>query len=371
MNELNNFLDIYYEKYKNTGLEIERDQRLPEKKILEEVCNVLLNTSCMREEGRYSSFRVCFIKADSAFLDTYLYARSLLFDKPVRFDTNALHKLAPALNSNLSYLILDVSKNPITAVGIIYAYTTWEKIMTGEEASGNRLPQIPNILISGPGEMEGCIGEASLVRYESGNSFSFCTGVFNSSIVADKLRMDSHVSDEERLKLLYRVIWRALQYGHGGHILIVPSELTNKDDISIKYGLSAEFPTLHDGDEEWMKLDRNKQIIAFADFIAQLTTVDGAVVLTKNLDLVGFGAETHMEIFCKEKPKICFVRENGTTDRSKAYDDNGMRHRSSYSYCNENEEAIAIIMSQDGTVKACTKHEEEIVIYNHIGLPLL
>ena len=371
MKVIEKFLDLYYEKFQNMSFDIEEDQYLPSKDILEEICEVLLHTSSKREEGRYSSFRVCFVRPDAELLDTYIYARTLMFEKPIEFEPMALHKLAPALNANMCYLALDVRESPIKAVGIIYAYTTWEKIMTLEATSGNRLPRIPNILVSGPGEMEACIGEASLARYESGSSFSFWTEVFTESAVAEELRRGSSLSDEERLKVLYRVIWRGLQYGHGGHIFIVPYEDLEKDEINIKYRLPASFPTLDDSSESYMGIDRNKQIVAYADFIAQLTTVDGAVLLTKNLDLVGFGTETRVDMKSKKKPSICFIEEDGTVDRSKAYEENGMRHRSSYSFCDENEGAVAIIMSQDGNVKACTKKDGEIVIYDHVGLPLL
>ena len=133
-------IDKYYEKISE---KIEEEQKIPPKEILKEVCSVLLNVSCMREEGRFPVFRVCFIGPQSEFLDAYIYAHAVLFKKPIEFRSGELHKLAPALNADMSYLMLDTTQKPFKAVGILAAYTTWEKIITKEITTGNRMPRIP------------------------------------------------------------------------------------------------------------------------------------------------------------------------------------------------------------------------------------
>ena len=59
------FVDAIYDCYHKLIRIIEEDQKLPSKEILEDVCQVLLNVSCMREEGRFPSFRVCFVQPES------------------------------------------------------------------------------------------------------------------------------------------------------------------------------------------------------------------------------------------------------------------------------------------------------------------
>lgn len=161
MSELSTFVDAVYDSYDKIVPEVEEGQELPPKDVLEEVCQILLNVSCMREEGRFPSFRVCFISPDSDFLDTYVYAHVLLFKTPIEFGARALHKLAPALNPDMSCLMLDTSERPFKAVGILASYTTWEKIITRERASGNRMPRIPSIFVGGPGDLGISFGEQS------------------------------------------------------------------------------------------------------------------------------------------------------------------------------------------------------------------
>ena len=56
MDELTTFVDAVYDCYDKSVNNLEDDQKLPPKDVLEEVCQVLLNVSCMREEGRFPSF---------------------------------------------------------------------------------------------------------------------------------------------------------------------------------------------------------------------------------------------------------------------------------------------------------------------------
>ena len=207
MDELTTFVDAVYDCYDKSVNNLEDDQKLPPKDVLEEVCQVLLNVSCMREEGRFPSFRVCFVQPESELLDTYIYAHVLLFKNPIDFRTRDLHKLAPALNPDMSYLMLDIRQKPYKAVGIIAAYTSWEKIMTREISSGNRMPRIPNILVSGPGELRACFGESSIMNYNAGRCIFFRTDTFTSTLVADQLGNGTSISENDRLRLLYRVLW--------------------------------------------------------------------------------------------------------------------------------------------------------------------
>ena len=396
MSDLRAFVDAFYDSYEQSGYCIEEDQQLPEKKVLEEICVTLAHVSCMREEGRYSRFRVCFLKPDSELLSTYIYAHALLFEEPVPFMERNIHKLAPALNADMSYLMLDISSKPYQAVGIIAAYTTWEKIMTLEIEKGVRMPRIPNLLVNGPGELEACFGEASIVSYRAGECIFFRTDSFTSTLVAEELRNGSHISERDRLKFLYQVIWQAQKHGQqGGHIFIVPSAESCERFATFKYRMYSRFPTDRrpfpendqsdpshpfleggfqhlnsEGIGRISEKSANKDILTYANLIAKLTFVDGAVILTKDLELIGFGAETFVDRIGKNV-EMCFIRDDNKVDKTKRFNDNGMRHRACYTFCNEVEGSVAIILSHDGVIKTCTKKDGKVVVYDNVGLPLL
>lgn len=372
MDDIKMFVNSIYDCYDKLFPNIEEEQKLPSRTVLENVCRVLLNVSCMREEGRFPSFRVCFIKPDSEFLEAYIYAHVLLFKKPIEFNSGEINKLAPALNANMSYLMLDTRRKPYKAVGILAAYTTWEKIITRELATGNRMPRIPNILVKSPGELKACFGEAPFLNYFAGRSVFFRTDTFTKTLIAEQLEKDGSVPERDRLKLLYRVLWLISKYNHGGAILIVPSLASCSKIIDLKYPMHVRFLFGKDSDPESLPESvREKEIITYADLIAKFTAVDGSVLLTKNFDLVGFGVETLTDKMESRIPSMSFIEYNNEENKRRKFKDNGMRHRAAYRFCNVVDESVAFVISQDGSIEACTKSGGKVVVYDNVSLPLM
>ena len=93
--------------------------------------------------------------------------------------------------------------------------------------------------------------------------------------------------------------------------------------------------------------------------------------LLMHSDLLGFGAETLMRKETRKEPDMCFVSYNGKEDKTKHFNDNGMRHRSCYHFCDMVEGTVGIIFSHDDVIKACTKHNGKVIVYDHVVLPLL
>ena len=48
-----------------------------------------------------------------------------------------------------------------------------------------------------------------------------------------------------------------------------------------------------------------------------------------------------------------------------------MRHRAAYRFCNVVEGSVAFVISQDGSIEACTKHGGKVVVYDNIALPMM
>ena len=73
MVSLEEFINEINQMVAQGGKEVEQEQRFPEPDLLKRICRELLYASTMREEGRYSSFRVCFIDSESLFLLPYIF----------------------------------------------------------------------------------------------------------------------------------------------------------------------------------------------------------------------------------------------------------------------------------------------------------
>ena len=68
---------------------------------------------------------------------------------------------------------------------------------------------------------------------------------------------------------------------------------------------------------------------------------------------------------------MCFVTSDDQIDTEKRFNDNGMRHRACYRFCELVDNSVALIFSQDGSIKACTKAEGEVVVYQDVSIPMI
>jgi DNA integrity scanning protein DisA with diadenylate cyclase activity len=88
-----------------------------------------------------------------------------------------------------------------------------------------------------------------------------------------------------------------------------------------------------------------------AGFALSISAVDGAVVVTKKFEIIGFGAEiisdmsVHGIVRIVKDPMGKSFEEIHTTEF-------GMRHRSAMRFCSLSRDSLCFVMSQDGLVRA-------------------
>ena len=198
--------------------------------------------------------------------------------------------------------------------------------------------------------------------------------------------------------LLERLLNRISALGHGGAVIIVPDELEVSDTrlldrMNVKYpggdrrlwDLLVSDLTLHqryfDGHlpmwdkktitgDEWaadQRLNTQREEIELAQgdavrFVAALSGVDGSVVLTDRLRLLGFGAEVTVP-----SPTLGSVRVvdriDGTGGRSISIENYGTRHRAAFRLASSFEKSLIFVMSQDGGIKAVMRVGPDVVLW--------
>jgi DNA integrity scanning protein DisA with diadenylate cyclase activity len=104
-----------------------------------------------------------------------------------------------------------------------------------------------------------------------------------------------------------------------------------------------------------------------AKFIAGLTAVDGAVLLTDRLRLLGFGAEVLTEAKKVESVRAA-TSELADTFTEVPISAFGTRHRSAFRFCSSLEPSVAFIMSQDGGVKAVRQVGRNLVMWPYFEM---
>ena len=121
----------------------------------------------------------------------------------------------------------------------------------------------------------------------------------------------------------------------------VLSERGGDGPVSLERFLQMETPEV---------LEIEQAIFEVSSLIAGLADVDGAVVLDKRLELVGFGAEVSGEL---PYPDTVWQALDVEAERraSEAANSVGTRHRAAYRFVTGHPEGLAVVVSHDGVVR--------------------
>jgi hypothetical protein len=110
--------------------------------------------------------------------------------------------------------------------------------------------------------------------------------------------------------------------------------------------------------------DLDEAIFEMSHFVANLTAIDGAVVLTKEYEILGFGAEIH----CSQHEVSTIARAidvEGDNVQLESIQQVGTRHRSVYRFCNAIGDAVGQVISQDGNVRFVTRKNNMVTYWDH------
>lgn len=154
----------------------------------------------------------------------------------------------------------------------------------------------------------------------------------------------------------------ALELSHGGAFVILPRNfsLSNQRKLYIKYRtqepkLGASICKLHSCEDEERRF-WSENLFDRARAVAQLSTIDGCVVVDQKFDLVGFGAEIRVkdDSWLPEcvnmNPHSLYFKPQELVDLSQF----GMRHRSAAWFCAKVPDAVVFVVSQEGEIRQFT-----------------
>jgi hypothetical protein len=143
-----------------------------------------------------------------------------------------------------------------------------------------------------------------------------------------------------------------------------------KDELAAVQGPPPEGPAL--GWDEYQTSDARQltglddMLFEAAHLIADLTHVDGAVVMTGALDLLGFGGEIAGDL--PEVQRVARARNLAGTDREWVRTDRvGTRHRSAYRLCQVVRDALVLVVSQDGGLHFVRWHDDAVTYWEQVA----
>jgi hypothetical protein len=105
-----------------------------------------------------------------------------------------------------------------------------------------------------------------------------------------------------------------------------------------------------------------QSVFELSRLIAGLAAIDGAVVLDKRFQILGFGAEVSAELPSPDRVWRALDTE-GTHCEAALVEDVGTRHRAAYRFVRDNPHGLAIVISHDGGVSFVANRSGEAVFW--------
>ncbi|HDR6299955.1 TPA: DNA integrity scanning protein DisA nucleotide-binding domain protein [Bacillus cereus] len=404
----------------------------PSPEHLETILDVLYHVSFLTEESRKTSVKVAYFEPINSNLDRLFnhYEQPIKFDKAIQYNVTEVLRLSPALNPENTILIVGPENcidahsksNELVIWGILYLGNDYINLLKGRSGGAFSPPSILIIGASAPGSLTISTGGRILCRLNNGRLMEASLSGLDQGIIGSYFSDEINILYQETCKqlgtdkyseeddfdqhpsqLYFRTLTNIIRLTkekfHGGTFLIVPSQLASESDIlsdslNIKYSIKSPIiwntiinesiarkkyfelffkaaKTVEDFNKQ-IRSDNIKQrseekIFEFEEFVASLTGVDGAVLLNTKLEILGFGTEITLST-----PEVEYIKEakdaNGETFTEIPINSFGTRHRSAIRFCSKIENSIAIVISQDGSVKAIKKVENSLYLWNNIDV---
>jgi len=135
------------------------------------------------------------------------------------------------------------------------------------------------------------------------------------------------------------------------------------------YGTNSAMPVQHDA-ETATSLQSQTQDVEdglrdAVETVARLTAVDGAVIVNRRLELIGFGAVVRLGQAAPYRVFRCEDRR-ATKKKQIAIESYGTRHRSAFEFCFNNQPSVAIVVSQDGGIKTVTRVGKHVYFWENV-----
>jgi hypothetical protein len=400
--------------------------KLPAKAVFDEIIDVCYHASMLTEEGRPTVFRIVFLNSQSPASPSDSHLPSVtryLLKTPVPFTHGELRHLAPVADPRRVLIAVQESNGRLQIYGLVdIGMALWE-MGRHERIMGYSSPDTLIVMSSRPGELSISRGDRPVLRMRDGKIVTAAQSVLLKGPIAEffdaaaevfihnaceRSGIDQDPAEDDGLSLAHQsfiesVLLYTAELKHGGTLLFVPDEITHEDPrllsrLSIKYVLSSTRPQSALVSAMAARLERNAlaeklsnrrtvsaQKLEHLDaltadqercedaardaarFIASLTAVDGAVVLTETLRIIGFGAEVTASFSGGDKVHAALTAEATETTEVR-FADYGTRHRSAFRFVASMEPSVGFIMSQDGGVKAVKQVGSKLVMWPYFQI---
>jgi hypothetical protein len=360
----------------------------PGEKTLTELLETVNYAAGHPEEGRYPRFNVCASSSDEALTDSWR------FEGLRPFNVAELRRLIPATDPRKSAVQVEWNTEGKLFIGGIHDLgTSWNRTRAGLGYDYTGPPSLM-VEVERPNRLNIYQRQFRVATFSDGeidigglDMPLFLHQVANAGLddLSERFKQPHYEPVRDYSEFEFIALWNCFAAiantialaGHGGAVLILPSPREAQSPfLRRKYALKSSALTdafvdfinarhrfmdeyhLSKQDEsaagDFFQLERNlelrfESLVENLRFVAHLAECDGAIVLTRGLDVMGFGCEIAAEL----RPGVkVFKVEREMPRRSKPLEieESGMRHRSAIKLVSQLREAVALVVSQDGPI---------------------
>jgi len=355
---------------------------LPRLFDVKEIIEITFLASIKREEDQPIHVSIVLASPEEVKDPLHRYRREILrFEKPFPFTPDSIAKLAPAFDPTFSSVVVhrDSARNELCCWGVSYYQPTSHRFNEIPVVVGGgtccRL-DLFTVTVKGPGSLQISRMTSNIGRFVNGDFIPSSPTPLTSRSLGGYLM--SSIKQTELWGKYGTVYWHnyrdaleVLLYecssrGRGATIVILPSDRGQDAEelFTAKYQLSPP-SQLSSYIEEVLKSEKDilrgiayeKALLERIQSLAQLATIDGALMLTNELELVKFGATLKAQEW-RGEVKIGpdgFGVMTGEIFLSHKY---GTRHNSAIDFAAACKGAVVFVISQDGPVRAFVSGSE-------------
>jgi hypothetical protein len=393
-----------------------------DRRALAELLSTCFQASLTHEEGRNVRFRL--ISASAIELANATVASDFLcleFSEEQSFSPDTVRRLSPAAPFHSSLIgVTQQGADQWSMWGILHTGANWLAPTWGGRRKRQESPAMLMVHVLGAGRIGVYAGADLVASLEAGMIEATTTDVFTSNWLSKVFRgartdatapngplrdtrdwgTDQSAPPNPDLvrmisqHMVRRAIFLIRQAGHGGLILFAEPELldrcanTTSGPLKLKYAfrdneargryrtlLQRLFRALATHGDGAVDLQRfletetpdvvsvEQSIFELSRLVSGLAAVDGAVVVNKRFELIGFGAEVSGEL---RYPDTVYQALDVEAERRSPEPANsvGTRHRAAYRFVTAHPPGLAIVISLDGIVRFVANIEGKIVYWD-------
>lgn len=395
--------------------------RRPSRELLEEALGVAFQASLTVEEARPTRFRLL-LSAPTNLPEAGTPNQGvlrLMFAESRTLNADELRRLAPAVPFETALIGAHREHGKLRIWGVAHSGPAWLAPTWGGRDVVPNWTHDPIVHVTAPGHIavrcaghlvgaieRGLVVDATLDVFES----RWLPGMFEreredirAEHAAEQAQAAVPTEVEHSLvgkvgqQMLRRAIQLARGANHGGLVLVAsdgPDGAPQLSGLRLKYTFAQDEPprryrtlllnilravaeTSTKPSVGWTDFASNEsplfaaleqEVFELSRVLANLTSIDGALVLDKRFGVLGFGAEVSAELPTPERVYRALDAE-GDERQPEPLENVGTRHRAAYRFVNDHPGGLAVVISQDGAVSFVANRAGNVVFWQQSVSP--